>query len=694
MSVLRKSKKEQQSYWQSRSERVIIAGEKSAARVAADLKATYEATEKAIQKEIESFYGRYATETGLSVSDIRKRLSPSALKSAKADMDRYYDEAKRLGLDPEYKTYLRGLSVRAYMSRLDELQANVRHELEKLAGTQREAMSDGLSGTYEESFYRSMFNIQQGTGLAGSFTALNTRVIERAVSERWLGKNYSSRIWSNKNRLVDNLNRIIPQGMALGQNPRVIARSIESAMGTGYNNAVRLARTEFSHIANSATYDSYKESGVVDKYQYLATLDFRTSEICASLDSQIYNLSEKMEGINWPPVHPNCVLPEMVIASPDANAITKSYYSGDIFKIRTSHGRWFSVTPNHIMLTSRGWVRAKDLVKGDNVIYYRGWGEFTGPFPSSDPADDNGVPTIEKLFASLAELCFVLPVTVPASSEDFKGDVVKDSEISIINVDSLLRDKVNSSILKFISDFPLIKTGESGEIVLANDCSMAHLLMGVGLAADEIMCGGSICSMLLDGTFRHFDAVSLRKASHYDSRLLKSANDRTIADTKFLGNVSNAFAGLIKGNDFSGVKDNSGCIWIGSIEPDRNSMLFEPPYNYVSVNSYDLRYLVSALSAFIEFDDIVDINVDTFVGHVYDASSLSTLYYCNGFLSSNCRSTTIPYFPPDDIDAMFEAPERIARGPDGKNYYVPASTTYNQWREGLETEGEKVRYKG
>lgn len=40
----------------------------------------------------------------------------------------------------------------------------------------------------------------------------------------------------------------------------------------------------------------------------------------------------------------------------------------------------------------------------------------------------------------------------------------------------------------------------------------------------------------------------------------------------------------------------------------------------------------------------------------------------------NCRGTTVPYFEDEDG-------ERIARGEDGKQYYVPSTMKYNEWKE-------------
>lgn len=300
--------KQHEQYWTDRAEQRLINAENLTSDMLANLKTTYEATIKSLEKEINAFYGKYATETGLDLTDVRKRLNPKELKSFKEQLNRYYSEVQRLGgYSPDTKAYLRELSAKAYISRLEELQAQMRWQVENLYRTQQLKLFDVLSKGYEDTYLRATFDMQQGIGFAYSFNTLDDNKVRVAVTQKWQGSNFSDRIWADKARLIDTLNTTIPQGVALGQNPRKVAQTIAKSMNTRYSNAERLARTEMGHIANQATLDSYKEvPEVLQKYKYLATLDARTSSICRDLDGKIFNMNEAEEGVNYPEMHPNC----------------------------------------------------------------------------------------------------------------------------------------------------------------------------------------------------------------------------------------------------------------------------------------------------------------------------------------------------------------------------------------------------
>lgn len=296
-------------YWKERAERKVLAAEKSALEVSERLKAEYEKALKSIDREINAFYGRYALEHKMEYSDVAQMLTPSELKSYRHETKLYYDEVRDLGLAPKGSDlweYLRGQSARSYMSRMEALKGSINREIEKLAAIENKTLGERLESEYTDAYYHTLHDISIGTDTYAAFTSINPDMVRDAITEDWNGANYSDRVWERKDKLIDALNAIIPQAIILGKNPRVFAKDIQKATGASYNAAVRLARTEFNRAANKATWDMYEDSGVVNKYRYLATLDLRTSEICQELDGKVFTVNQKEDGVNYPPLHPNC----------------------------------------------------------------------------------------------------------------------------------------------------------------------------------------------------------------------------------------------------------------------------------------------------------------------------------------------------------------------------------------------------
>ena len=363
-------------------------------------------------------------------------------------------------------------------------------------------------------------------------------------------------------------------------------------------------------------------------------------------------------------MHPNCVLPDTEIIAPGIEAITKSDYSGDVIKFVTANGRNVTVTPNHIVPTSRGWIRAKNLIKGDKVFCYRGCIESR---TIGTPTDNNRTPTIENLFASIIEAQGSTTCCVPAASIDLKGDVIPNSKINIIFVDGKLGDKINTLMSKFISDSFLIGTGETRESVLSRDGSLSKLLIRIGLAFDGFMGRFDKGSVFFRSSATSRDLISLRRASDYDARLFKYSVNNTATDFILIGNSQTTHAGSV-------ISDNGSLINISLSSVNRNSqsnsIFNENFFNSFSSLMDNSRYLSDTFATLIEIDDIIDIQRCFYSGHVYDASSLSTLYIANGIVTSNCHCSTAPY---SDKGVYYEWLNGLANGEH--------SLRFDEWKE-------------
>ena len=295
----------QKEYWQNRNEKLFLDGEKDILDYVEQLKKQYTNASKAIEGEIEKFYGKFAIANNYTMADLKKLLNREELKSFKESIKDIADYVKEHKLDEDFKNKIKILRAKSRISRLDELKTKINFEVEKLYNNVNTSLGEELQNTFEDGYYETVFNQQKFLGFSDNFAMLSTKAVEKAVTTPYMTENYSDVLWKNKTNLENILNQQIPQGIILGYNPRKVADIASKQLGSKYNSTVRLVRTEYNLILNDATAQGYREAGI-EKYQILATLDSRTSDICREMDGEIIPLKEKEVGVNYPPFHPNC----------------------------------------------------------------------------------------------------------------------------------------------------------------------------------------------------------------------------------------------------------------------------------------------------------------------------------------------------------------------------------------------------
>ena len=127
------------------------------------------------------------------------------------------------------------------------------------------------------------------------------------LKKPWLsdGKEFSSRIWDNKDKLVNLLDRELTQQIIRGTDPQKAINTIASKMNVSKSQAGTLVMTEAA-AASSAARKQVFEDLDVERYEIVATLDLRTSEICRDMDGKVFKMSEYRPGETAPPFHPRC----------------------------------------------------------------------------------------------------------------------------------------------------------------------------------------------------------------------------------------------------------------------------------------------------------------------------------------------------------------------------------------------------
>lgn len=160
-----------------------------------------------------------------------------------------------------------------------------------------------LTESYKETYYRSFFIVQKGVGAEIPFTVLSPKYVDSVINIKFKGELFSDRIWANKKLLVNQLNKVIKNGIIQGASIPKMSKDIKDTFGVGAGQSKRLIRTETARVYSEASAKLYKESPVVKKVMFDATLDNKTSEICQSLDGKIFDADSNYPR---PPQHPNC----------------------------------------------------------------------------------------------------------------------------------------------------------------------------------------------------------------------------------------------------------------------------------------------------------------------------------------------------------------------------------------------------
>jgi hypothetical protein len=134
-----------------------------------------------------------------------------------------------------------------------------------------------------------------------------------------------------------------------------------------------------------------------------------------------------------PIAHPNAFLGgQSFLPLGPLRQVVRGQYAGPAVRVVTSEGHRFAVTPEHPVLTSRGWVLAGDLTPGDYVLRdARGAEGSRAGLHFSEKAD------AEDGFASIVEVGSHSRV-VPAADDLHGAAEFCDPEIDVVDVDPSL----------------------------------------------------------------------------------------------------------------------------------------------------------------------------------------------------------------------------------------------------------------
>ena len=294
-------------YWRGRFSILEDSAHQEAQRTIQDMEELYLDAQRSVQKEIESWYARFAVNNQISLTDARKWLTAGQLEEFHWSVEQYIKIGEQAGLDAAWLKKLENASTRFHISRLEAVQTGIQQQLELLYGNQVDSLDALLKKVVGNGYTHTAFEVQKGVGLGWDITGLDQKKLATLLSKPWTtdGRTFRDRCWLNKNDLVGSVSKSLTQGLLRGDSPSKITTAIQKQFGVHRYKAGRLVNTETTYFNAVATKECYKDLDV-EMVEIIETLDSHTCSICGGLDGTVIPISQYEPGVTVPPFHPNC----------------------------------------------------------------------------------------------------------------------------------------------------------------------------------------------------------------------------------------------------------------------------------------------------------------------------------------------------------------------------------------------------
>lgn len=294
-------------YWKLRFEQLEAAQNGQGAAAVAEIERQYKEAQKQIEGQIARWYQRFADNNGISLAEARQYLKGAALKEFKWDVQDYIKYGQDNALMGGWMKELENASAKYHISKLEALKIQTQQSLEVMFSKQLGTVTGAMGDLFESGYYHTAYELQKGFNIGWDIAGLDQSQIEKVLAKPWAvdGKNFSERIWGNKQKLISEVHGELTQNIMLGADPQKAIDSLAKKMKTSRYNAGRLIMTEEAYFSSAAQKDCFEELGV-EQFEIVATLDSHTSDICRSLDGKHFPMKDYQPGVTAPPFHVFC----------------------------------------------------------------------------------------------------------------------------------------------------------------------------------------------------------------------------------------------------------------------------------------------------------------------------------------------------------------------------------------------------
>lgn len=309
-----------------------------------------------------------------------------------------------------------------------------------------------------------------------------------------------------------------------------------------------------------------------------------------------------------------CLPGDAFVNSANATAAYRRWYCGPMVHVITDHGCKFTGTPNHPVLTLRGWVALGDLEESDYLI---GDGRnVEGLGPSGNQDVDAPPATIGEIFDSLAA------VVVPSRERTGKPDFHGDGANSYV-------DTLRPGRLLTIGDFAPV-----------DDRSAQHILVSSRAREVADAANGNMFARGLSVNQCH----TLGERSHFPACPLDRAADACFIDPEFFAQDVGSSALLVTSPDLMNVEfwgpasvtSRQQILARLRLRPDFDAGLTACIHNRVLATTELRGKSPRTRPGHIKLHRLTSlVRIERWSGHVYNLTTVEGYFVANGLYTGN-----------------------------------------------------------
>lgn len=296
-------------YWEDRYRAEEKARELADKRVAYQLNGVYQQHANNIQKEIDSFWQRYADKEGITKLEAKQRADRIDMVNVEFKARQLVERANRLrqrGQEVTSKDFtkaendlMRLYNLKMKTSRLEVLQANIKLHQYDLALSEFEIIDKHLAESIrrENLFSAGVLNMTIGSFEASKVSA------DSIVYANFNGATWPGRHWTRQNELREIVKKGVADTVLRGRGTNVLINNLRKEFDVSYGYARRLTVTESARVYSEAQKANYEANGV-EWFEVMTEL--KACKICQPFNGKTAKVSELVPALNAPPFHPNC----------------------------------------------------------------------------------------------------------------------------------------------------------------------------------------------------------------------------------------------------------------------------------------------------------------------------------------------------------------------------------------------------